>query len=106
MYCSIERDMLQTLRYTARSLLRTPSFTIAALICLALGIGATTTIFSIVNGVLLRPLPYPNSANLGKEGHTQETRDRRGRDHAISGSPPACRLPDRTENPREVLADA
>jgi putative ABC transport system permease protein len=56
--------MLRTLRYTIRSLLRTPSFTIAALICLALGIGATSAIFSIVNAVVLRPLPYPNSSRL------------------------------------------
>ncbi|MBV9301268.1 MAG: ABC transporter permease [Acidobacteriaceae bacterium] len=56
--------MLQTLRYTLRTLLRTPSFTIAALICLALGIGATSAIFSIVNAVVLRPLPYPDSKRL------------------------------------------
>jgi putative ABC transport system permease protein len=56
--------MLQTLRYTFRSLLRTPGFTIAALICLALGIGATSAIFSIVNAVILRPLQYPESNRL------------------------------------------
>ncbi len=56
--------MPQTLRYTLRSLFRTPTFTIAALICLALGIGATSAIFSIVNAVILRPLPYPNSSRL------------------------------------------
>lgn len=56
--------MLQTLRYTFRSLVRTPSFTIAALLCLALGIGATSAIFSIVNAVVLRPLSYPNSDRL------------------------------------------
>lgn len=56
--------MLQSLRYTWRTLLRTPTFTIAALICLALGIGATSAIFSIVNAVLLRPLPYPESNRL------------------------------------------
>jgi predicted permease len=56
--------MVQTLRYAVRTLLRTPGFTIAALICLALGIGATSAIFSIVNAVVLQPLPYPNSDRL------------------------------------------
>jgi putative ABC transport system permease protein len=56
--------MLQTLRYAIRSLGRTPSFTIAALLCLALGIGATTAIFSIVNAVVLQPLQYPESNRL------------------------------------------
>lgn len=52
------------LRYTVRSLLRTPTFTLASLICLALGIGATTAIFSIVDAVILRPLPYRDSNRL------------------------------------------
>ncbi|MBV9611279.1 MAG: ABC transporter permease, partial [Acidobacteriaceae bacterium] len=56
--------MSQTLRYTLRTLLRTPGFTVAALLCLALGIGATSAIFSVVNGVVLQPLPYPNPNGL------------------------------------------
>src|SRR6185437_9718022 len=52
------------LRHAASSLLRTPTFTIASLICLALGIGATAAIFSIVNAVVLRPLPYHDSNRL------------------------------------------
>ena len=56
--------MLQNVRYATRSLGRTPSFTVAALLCLSLGIRATSAIFSIINAVILRPLPYPNSNRL------------------------------------------
>ena len=56
--------MLQDIRYGVRALLRTPSFTVAAVIVLALGIGANTAIFTVVNSVLLRPLPYPASDRL------------------------------------------
>jgi putative ABC transport system permease protein len=70
--------LIQDLRFGARGLLRRKGFTIVAALTLALGIGANTAIFSVVNALLIRPLPYPNADRMVMIYGTQGSQGQQG----------------------------
>src|SRR6476646_531301 len=75
-------DLLQDVRYAARLLLKSPGFAVVAIAALALGIGANTAIFSVVNTLLLQPLPYQDAGRLAVVWEHNLPRDRK--DNVVS----------------------
>ena len=92
------QHLLQDLRFAIRQLRKNPGFALTTTLTLALGIGATTAIFSLINAVLLRPLPFPQPGRLMSVGmvHTSVGK---------SGVPESLSYPDffRLAHPRSHL---
>jgi putative ABC transport system permease protein len=80
----VMRDVWQDLRHALRMLRANPAFSLSAILTLALGIGATTAMFSVVNGIVIKPLPYPDSDAVMMVTHSAVFGNVRGNDFPFS----------------------
>jgi len=96
-------NLIQDLRYGVRTLRKSPGFTAVAVLTLALGIGANTAIFSVVNTVLLRPLPYPEPGRIVQIMLTAPAWNPRGTANVVSPAEFTV-LHEQTQNFQDITA--
>src|SRR5262245_7830522 len=78
------QDIMATLRYALRMMIKSPAFTAVAVLTLALGIGANTAIFTIVNALVLQPVPVADPAHLASISVSNPARNMRGGSFAVA----------------------